>query len=251
MPNDEVAAPTPSEPRRPTGRYEAGRDYIPVARGSDLVVIRVVGTGNMLVAPGLAEFAEEQRKTGFRRYVFDLERCRGLDSTFMGVMVGMCTALRTESGQHARVEDAVPEPAAPVPAADEELHPISPADALSELQAKFAERRGADAPPPAVPAPAPPPRSGHPAEGAISAVNVAGELRTLMSMLGVDKFVKVRGSCDLTQLETTILPEKTVAPDERRRLIIKAHETLVEIDKRNEAQFGAFLKSLSAELAQD
>jgi hypothetical protein len=85
-------------------------------------------------------------------------------------------------------------------------------------------------------------------EPCVSAVNVASEIRALMGMLGVDAFVKIRGGCDLKQLETTILPEKPLAPDERRRLILRAHETLVDIDRRNEAQFGAFLKTLSAEL---
>ena len=48
----------------------------------------------------------------------------------------------------------------------------------------------------------------------------------------------------------TELPEKTMSPEERRLLILKAHEHLVEIDKRNEAQFGSFLQTLSAELAK-
>jgi two-component sensor histidine kinase len=41
-----------------------------------------------------------------------------------------------------------------------------------------------------------------------------------------------------------------MASDKRRALVLKAHENLVEIDKRNEVQFGAFLKSLSAELSR-
>jgi hypothetical protein len=69
-----------------------------------------------------------------------------------------------------------------------------------------------------------------------------------MAMLGVDAFVRIRGTADLKQLETTILPEKPLTPEERSRLVYKAHETLVDIDKRNEIQFGALLRALSSEL---
>jgi hypothetical protein len=230
MANNEVS-PHSSENRRSGKQDAALRDYIAVARGSDLVVIRVVGAGNMLTAPSLAEFAEEQRNAGFRRFVFDLERCKGLDSTFMGVMVGMYTASKTESGLHGKADD-------------EELSELTPEEAATELKEHL---HPPGCPPPtdlANDAPAA-------ADSQISAVNVSNDIKNLMAMLGVDKFVKIRGVCDLKQLETTILPEKIMAPAERRKLILKAHETLVEVDKRNEAQFGAFLKSLSAELAKD
>jgi anti-anti-sigma regulatory factor len=213
---------------RRSGRHEAAlRDYIAVARGSDLVVIRVVGSGNMLTAPGLSEFAEEQIKAGFKRFVFDLERCRGLDSTFMGVMVGLYSSSSATFGLHAKVN-----------VLGEDLSPLSPEEAARELKASLArpEKTVEDVP--------------ANTDSQISAVNVPPEIKNLMAMLGVDKFVKIRGVCDLKQLETTILPEKIMAPNERRKLILKAHETLVEIDKRNEAQFGAFLKSLSSELAK-
>ena len=230
MANNEVSS-QGSENRR-SGKQDATlRDYIAVARGSDLVVIRVVGAGNMLTAPSLAEFAEEQRKAGFKRFVFDLERCKGLDSTFMGVMVGMYTAAKTESGLHSKTEPT-----------NDLLEPMTPEEAATELKEHVH--------PPGCPLP----NSTEPqtaVDSQISAVNVSTDIKNLMGMLGVDKFVKVRGVCDLKQLETTILPEKVMAPAERRKLILKAHETLVEVDKRNEAQFGAFLKSLSAELAKD
>jgi len=48
----------------------------------------------------------------------------------------------------------------------------------------------------------------------------------------------------------TDLPNVEMGPAERREMILKAHENLVEIDKRNESQFGAFLKSLSDELSK-
>jgi hypothetical protein len=228
---------------KPNGqKHEAGtsKDYIAVARGSDLVVIRVVGKGNMLNASALSDFVETQRKAGFKRFVFDMERCHGLDSTFMGVMVGMQSQLN--SGSEPKIPAAAP--SAPATPAAEILVPINPREAAEALRAELSS---ASQPQSSAPAEA---ASGG-ADGIISAVNVSSNVRDLMGMLGVDKFVKVRGSCDLTQLETTILPEKNIAPDERRRLVLKAHETLVEADKRNLAQFGPFLKTLSSELSKE
>jgi len=220
-----------SEPQlKPGGhKQESGtsKDYLAVARGSDLVVIRVVGKGNMITASALADFAEQQRRAGFKRFVFDMERCNGLDSTFMGVMVGMQTSLKSSESSRMTVAH---------PPASQNLRPLSPEEATAELASELSK--------PASPAP-------DPNEGVISAVNVSPEVRGLMNMLGVDKFVKLRGICDLKPLETTVLSERNVPAEERRRLIIKAHETLVEIDKRNLAQFGPFLKSLSLELSQE
>lgn len=215
----------------------AGRDYIAVARGADLVVIRVVGRGNMLNAPALSEFAEQQRKAGFTRFVFDLERCGGLDSTFMGVMVGIHN---TGESKAMRLTDAVTPPTLNAPV--DETVELSPEEAARELHALLSQ-------------PASKPSEKAPHTGSVvtsvTAVNVSNDVRQLMAMLGVDAFVKIRGTADLTQLETTILPEKPLTPDERRRLILKAHETLVDVDRRNEAQFGSFLRTLAAELSRD
>jgi hypothetical protein len=217
----------------------------------------VIGKGNMLTAPALSEFAEEQRRAGFTRFLFDMERCDGLDSTFMGVMVGMHAALASDSGRMAKV--VVPEdmkhrlpqdePAARQAVAGDqpEMTALNPQEALKELEERFHGKPDVDAPPQS-----PTTETDETAtSGVVSAVNVSAAVRDLMAMLGVDKFVKTRGSCDLKQLETTILPEKNLPANERRKLILKAHETLVDIDKRNEAQFGAFLKALSSELSKD
>jgi hypothetical protein len=228
-------------------RHDSGvtRDYIAVARGSDLVVIKIVGKGNMLNASALSDFAEQQRKAGFTRFVFDMERCRGLDSTFMGVMVGMHATVKSgESARHARITVAMTEEAEANHS--ESLEPMSPQEAAAALNQIFiAPTQCAGESPKQAAQPL------APGEGVISAVNVSSDMRNLMSMLGVDKFVKLRGNCDLSKLETTILPEKNIASDERRKLILKAHENLVEIDKRNLAQFGPFLKSLSNELSKE
>lgn len=208
------------------------RDYIAVARGADLVVIRVVGRGNMLNAPALSDFAERQRNAGFTRFVFDLERCVGLDSTFMGVMVGIHTGgEKTGSAPviKAASENTVEEPVA-----------MTPEEAANELRALFGQ----------VSESAAQSKPARDSSSTVTAVNVSTDVRALMAMLGVDAFVRVRGTADLKQLETTILPEKPLSSEERSRLVYKAHETLVDIDKRNEAQFGALLRALSAELTR-
>jgi hypothetical protein len=256
MPNGEVSPPSSETTRKPNGNSRPSgvlRDYIAVARGSDLVVIRVVGKGSMITAPALAEFTDQQRKSGFRRFVFDLERCRGLDSTFMGVMVGVQTAMRGDSARllpqfsvTVTAENAAPP--APQPPTEAGLEPMSPAEAVAALQKLISRPNppGMDLPSgnPAIPAPGP-------GEAMVTAVNVPPDIAELLAMLGVDKFVKVRGTFDLRQLETTILPEKILPPTEQHRLILQAHEHLVEIDKRNEARFGSFLKSLSQALGSE
>ncbi|HEY3325452.1 MAG TPA: STAS domain-containing protein [Planctomycetota bacterium] len=217
------------------------RDYIAVARGSDLVVIRVVGHGNMHTAQALADFADAQRSAGFRRFVFDLERCQGMDSTFVGVMVGIHTSLQVD---------------APVVQNQADMQPLSPGVAAAELASEFASPLANSAAPSAekpayADGAASASGSAENGAGQISAVNVPPEIQELLMMLGADRFIKLRGACDLTQLETTILAEKNQPPEQRRRLILRAHEMLVEIDKRNLAQFGQFLQLLSSELAKD
>lgn len=210
-------------------------NYVAVARGHDLVVIRVMGRGNMLNAPALQEFAEEQRKKGYTHFLFDFERCLGLDSTFMGVMVGMQSV--SDSGHHAVTVPAFVGMDTPKntgsPDETAELEPMSPEEALAALSSE-----GIGAP------------KKEARMTTVSAVNVPKEILTLLAMLGVDKFVKLRGSCDLSKLEMTILPEKAISPLERQELILKAHEQLVEIDQRNAAEFGELLKSLAQELGK-
>ena len=191
-----------------------------VARGRDLVVIRVVGRGNMLNAPAVQEFAEEQRKAGFTQFLFDMERCSGLDSTFMGVMVGL---------QQAVVEAPAHESG--------DLIAMTPEEAVAAMSQTKTGPIGKA-----------PRASENVKEGGVSAVNVSAELLELLKMLGVDNFIKIRGAYDLSKLESTILPEKNMSPTERSELIYAAHRLLVEIDKRNEAQFGELLKSLELEL---
>ena len=217
------------------------KNGLAVARGAGLVIVRVMGMGNMVTAPTLDEFFEQERKAGFRRFIFDMTHCRGMDSTFMGCMVGMVNALTREILPETGpgVPDGIqlsaqtPNVEIPVEPDDYDVQPLSPQEALAMLQKHLTSHET---------------QINH--GPCVIAVNVSEEVRELMNILGVDKFVRVGGVVELKQLETELLPGLEMAPDKRKALVLKAHENLVEIDKRNEVQFGAFLKSLSTELAR-
>ena len=54
----------------------------------------------------------------------------------------------------------------------------------------------------------------------------------------------------VSEIQLSASRATTASPEQRRQMILQAHGNLVELDKRNEARFGAFLKSLSSELAK-
>jgi anti-anti-sigma factor len=62
------------------------------------VWVRVSGRGNFLNSGSVKEFAREMVNRGYREFVFDLENCVMMDSTFMGTMAGMALRLK-ELGQ--------------------------------------------------------------------------------------------------------------------------------------------------------
>ncbi|RME70396.1 MAG: anti-sigma factor antagonist [Planctomycetota bacterium] len=60
-----------------------------VARCEDTVYVRVSGLATMHNAMTFRAFAERMAAEGFRRCLVDLAPCQGVDSTFMGVLVGL------------------------------------------------------------------------------------------------------------------------------------------------------------------
>jgi anti-sigma B factor antagonist len=62
--------------------------------GNATILFRVQGLGNMHNAIPLADFADSAMKTGARRFAFDLSGCEGMDSTFMGTLVGIALSVR-------------------------------------------------------------------------------------------------------------------------------------------------------------
>jgi len=168
-----------------------------VARAGDVVYVRVTGLGNMSNAPVLKAFAEKMIEEGFRRFIIDLEHCRGIDSTFMGTLLDVATTAR------------------------EGDRPKKKALADSD-----------------------------PGEPGVLLVNVDDHCRKQLSSVGLDAFLPIAADrAKLPEgLELRALETKDVPPQERLKLILRAHQELVAIDQRNEAKFGAFLKDLLADL---
>ncbi|MBX3460662.1 MAG: STAS domain-containing protein [Planctomycetes bacterium] len=62
--------------------------YLEAASTSDAVYVRVVGLGNFNNAGPMREYAEKAFNDGVRCVIVDLAECTGLDSTFMGTLMG-------------------------------------------------------------------------------------------------------------------------------------------------------------------
>jgi anti-sigma B factor antagonist len=75
---------------------------IQVGVNGSVVWVRVAGRGSFLNSGSLKEFAREMVNRGHREFVFDLEECVMMDSTFMGTMAGMALRLKElgEGGLH-------------------------------------------------------------------------------------------------------------------------------------------------------
>lgn len=218
------------EPSRPAPGPAGARSQLAVARGPGVVVVRVIGVGNLRLAPALGELVETEMEAGYRRFVLDLAQCRGLDSTFMGCMVGLAQTLKQ-----------APSAAAPASAgaADSGAEPMGPEEALAELTAQFEEARAKS-----------PVAAGGAEPGFVAVVNVSPQCQDLLTILGVDKFVRLLGCVDLAPLEMAVLPDVELPRETLRRVIRRAHENLVQLDQRNVAHFGAFLKHLAGELGK-
>ncbi len=75
----------------------SGEGYY-AARHNDCLYIRVVGMANMANALHLDAFIKAETDQGVRQVCVDLSDCHGMDSTFMGILVGVHNHLRKEGG---------------------------------------------------------------------------------------------------------------------------------------------------------
>ena len=73
-------------------------NHLRVSRAEDAVLIQVVGLGNMFLAPTLQALVESELRAGFRNFVVDLQKCSGMDSTFMGTFIGLSTQVKNSYG---------------------------------------------------------------------------------------------------------------------------------------------------------
>lgn len=158
-------------------------NHIEIARIGDAVAFRVNGLGNMLASPAIWGLAERMMQEGVSKFAFELSHCLGLDSTFMGMLVGL-------------------------------------AHRVSVLE------QG----------------------GWVCVVNASAKVREGLELLGVTKFVRLKTTFPFEDIEMQRLDVGRYGTQERLEIIRRAHEALIEIDRRNRARFGPFLESLSKEL---
>ena len=163
--------------KQPTGVFR-------IARSRDAIYVRVVGLGSMSNSATFKDFVDRMQVEGYRRFVVDLAECRGVDSTFMGILLGL----------------------------------------------SHCEEGG----------------------GGLVVVNANAHCRRQMESIGLHRILKIQAQpADVPKdLELHELPEAEASPLQRLKLIMKAHQDLIALDKKNEEKFGAFLKDIAKNLGQ-
>jgi hypothetical protein len=158
--------------------------FMKVARSGRVVYIRIEGMGNMNNSATFKSFGDIMIEEGYRRFILDLNACSGLDSTFMGCMLGLAVALKERTGKYG-----------------------------------------------------------------VLVINPDEHCWNQIAGIGLHKILRVRRKT-IVQPELELHPVKELrcSPIERIKLMLKAHEALIKIDKKNEEKFGPFLKALSREL---
>ncbi len=76
---------------------------IQVGVNGKAVWVKVEGKGNFLNSGNLKDFTREMVQRGYREFVFDLENCAMMDSTFMGTMAGIALRLKELGHGHLHV----------------------------------------------------------------------------------------------------------------------------------------------------
>ena len=77
--------------------------YLEAARTNEAVYVHVVGLGNFNNAGPMREYCEKAFADGLRNVIVDLADCTGLDSTFMGTLMGFMAFDTSESDNDAPV----------------------------------------------------------------------------------------------------------------------------------------------------
>lgn len=69
-----------------------------------IALVRVVGRGNFGISIPFKNFALKMQERGGVKFVIDLQYCESMDSTFMGVLAGICLAqIKSNAGRVAVV----------------------------------------------------------------------------------------------------------------------------------------------------
>jgi len=160
-------------------------NYVEVAQIGDAVIFRIIGLGNMNSVPAILALVDRMLSGGIFKFAFEMKACDGLDSTFMGTLVGI-------------------------------------AKSAAEISSS----------------------------GWVCVVNSTKKIDQSLENLGAAKFLRFKNSLPFEDIEMQRLDINIVSQEERLEAIRKAHEQLIEIDKRNVERFGPFLKSLRKELEE-
>ncbi len=76
----------------------APQDRIVVAVDGDTGYVRVEGRGSFKVSATVKDFCRRVQEQDGKHLVVNLEKCVGMDSTFMGVLAGISQKLKKEGG---------------------------------------------------------------------------------------------------------------------------------------------------------
>ena len=79
-----------------------------VARSADLGFVKVVGRGSFQNSSCLKAFYQQLLKEGVSRFVVDLEACTYLDSTFLGILLGLGLKLKEAGKGLLQIRNASP-----------------------------------------------------------------------------------------------------------------------------------------------
>ena len=83
-------------------------------------------------------------------------------------------------------------------------------------------------------------------------VNTLEEHSRILGEVGIDKFVQLCDSpLELPEIELQRLESSAVSQNERQRVVLNAHENLVQLDSRNKEKFGQFVDLLRGELGEE
>ncbi len=82
---------------------ENPRDRIQVAVHQQIGYAVVQGRGSFKVSASVKDFGNALLESGIHHLILDLRDCIGMDSTFMGVLAGLCTRFHREEGGKVQV----------------------------------------------------------------------------------------------------------------------------------------------------
>lgn len=68
-----------------------------VRKANDSGIIRVIGKGSFKNARHVKSFTSQATALGIHSFIFDLEQCSHMDSTFMGTLAGLAIELKKKS----------------------------------------------------------------------------------------------------------------------------------------------------------